>query len=140
MKKIIISIVIFLFLIGLLSLIQNISYVEVRIKEGDFHGLEIGMEADEVYEIIPAILGDLDGDNIYFISQKYEQRSSYLNNYDLDVLTQIRFLPDEYDVLKDSEKWDIYLDGDYRRKLEISFNKDGRVEEVYYYYQRFELP
>ena len=104
------------------------TYIDETITSGEGYGFKIGETKKQVYHKAGELFKDK---KVYFLHPIDEQNHGPHK--------ELRYSSDEYEIIKDRNKWNFYFTEDYFDSIKLTF-KDGCLMEIHRHRKKFELP
>ena len=113
-----------LFRIGYLWL----TYIDDTITSGEGYGFNIGETKEQIFDKAIKIFQD---ENIYILNS--------LDGRGYRSHEEFEFTSEDYELLKNRNKWEFYYAEGYFDSIKLTFEQD-RLVEIYRHRKKFELP
>lgn len=104
------------------------TYIDETATSGESYGFKIGETKEEVFRKT----GDLFKDKkVYFLHPLGK------NNHGPH--KELRYSSEDYEIIKERNKWDLYFTEGFFDSIKLTFEKD-RLTEIHRHRKKFELP
>ena len=105
-----------------------LTYIDDTISSGEGYGFKIGETKEQVFERATMVF---QGERMYVLNP--------LDKQGYGVHEELEFISEDYNLLKNRNKWEFYYTKGYFDSIKLTFEKDKLVK-IHRHRKKFELP